>query len=492
MNEREEDRQETASQKPAAGTGPENRQDPLALLKRPAVAITIGAILVLLGIGTAIGTQILTGGTEPETAAEEHIGRNYEQLARQVLNRAIDDTDLREQALQEALDYLEPAQAAGKPPYECRADSETWPADCADCGIFVKTPRSTGEEFTAAVIVQLAEESSGPFRSKATALRSALDRASIAAKGRLLTQPSTEAQGNETEDEEGPEPPSNEETAVEPTPEMQRIEEPRPRIPTPAPKAQAQANICQRNPEVQDAIIENLGISRCQDITGENLFRIRELEVRTDSLGAGDLEGLTNLTDLTVQTVTQPPDGLLEAAPQLESIRYEFIGERWTLTPNFHWPASLAQLTITTDDGAGVILADNALARAESLQKLEVHGIEVLQANALEGLEHLETISLSAKQEKPIPLIVPLSATALENMASLTSHRLEGFSRTGPLRFHSDDTACGLTTLVKLDSASPGGLIADRSVDQVGEALVCVLTYADGTTNLINLGPPDG
>ena len=72
--------------------------------------------------------------------------------------------------------------------------------------------------------------------------------------------------------------------------------------------------ICERTPEVQQAIIETLKMGSCRLITEYELHRIRNLpEIRPRELKAGDFAGLTNLDELTV--TMQPPEGTGAVVP---------------------------------------------------------------------------------------------------------------------------------------------------------------------------------
>ena len=76
-------------------------------------------------------------------------------------------------------------------------------------------------------------------------------------------------------------------------------------------------NICGRTPEIQQLLIEMLHITKCRDITGEELLRVRELELSGMPLEVGDLDGFTNLKRLALIT-REAPVGLFDHLVNLE------------------------------------------------------------------------------------------------------------------------------------------------------------------------------
>lgn len=88
----------------------------------------------------------------------------------------------------------------------------------------------------------------------------------------------------------------------------------------PAPSAEA-AGICGRTPAMQRAILAALGQSACSEVTDADLATITALSLKTDSVSAADVAGLTAITDIDLELT----DGLDAHLASLTTLRNAHI-----------------------------------------------------------------------------------------------------------------------------------------------------------------------
>lgn len=183
-------------------------------------------------------------------------------------------------------------------------------------------------------------------------------------------------------------------------------------------------NICNRTPEIQQRLIEMLQITSCREITGEELVRVRHLELGRMPLKVGDLDGFISLTSLTL-LAEEAPVGLFD---ELVSLEYLELGLEAPPSPGlFRNLATLQQMELfvgAQDDAEdlalqGVFEGLNALmhlelevsARSEdysiplvqgsltgmpNLQTLEISNVSRVEAGVLDGLPALRSANLRA------------------------------------------------------------------------------------------------
>ena len=161
------------------------------------------------------------------------------------------------------------------------------------------------------------------------------------------------------------------------------------------------------------------GITRCRDITGEELLRVRKLELRKIPLKVGDLVGFKNLTSLTLITQeaslglfddlesleylglgleTPPPSGLfknLAALQRLELlIEAEPDAQALALQGMFVGLVDLEGLDLTVRNSSGdyaVALSIGSLTGMPKLQQLEVSNVSRIESGALGDLTALRS-----------------------------------------------------------------------------------------------------
>ena len=79
-------------------------------------------------------------------------------------------------------------------------------------------------------------------------------------------------------------------------------------------------NICDRSPHAQEKLLSKLNVSTCSTVTGEDLFRIEEMDFE-GTLWAGDLNDLVNLKRLKLTYRELPlPENILAGLHNLEAL----------------------------------------------------------------------------------------------------------------------------------------------------------------------------
>ena len=162
-------------------------------------------------------------------------------------------------------------------------------------------------------------------------------------------------------------------------------------------------NICQRSIAVQEALLEKLDIQYCRYITGEELIRVTELEIRTKSLKPGDFAGLHNLETLAIGSQTPPPEDLFEGLNNLTELELSFITTDKPYNPDQVFSNPLPNLSslrldagVITEKSEGLLLPENSFANSPKLEILYVEGVRGVNEKALTGLTKLETLDLQA------------------------------------------------------------------------------------------------
>ena len=74
----------------------------------------------------------------------------------------------------------------------------------------------------------------------------------------------------------------------------------------PTPVTLAGPGICGRTPEIQNTLINQLGIRSCRAINETELYRVRKIGFSTESIKPGDLTGFVNLKTLTISGLNEP------------------------------------------------------------------------------------------------------------------------------------------------------------------------------------------
>ena len=229
-------------------------------------------------------------------------------------------------------------------------------------------------------------------------------------------------------------------------------------------------NICGRTPEIQQLLIEMLHITKCRDITGEELLRVRELELREMPLEVGDLDGFINLKRLTLVTrdapvglfddlanlehlglglEIPPSPGLFSALATLKEmelgVRAEIADDEIELRGLFEGLDTLEKLEMNFSDGSdgfAVPLVQGSLSGVPKLQNLAVSSVNRVESGIFSDLPELRFVEIQA-----ISLPDHLSKPSIPSDLFVESPDLggisfQGFRETSRLEFNSLDVIC--------------------------------------------------
>ena len=123
-------------------------------------------------------------------------------------------------------------------------------------------------------------------------------------------------------------------------------------------------NICSRSPAVQKNLLRKLSVPICSIVTGEDLFRIEEIDFRGD-LWAGDLDNLVNLKELKVEILERSlPENVFADLVNLETLYIDietYNDEPWSLDGMLTGNAKLRVLRIETSSETPITLTKEAL-----------------------------------------------------------------------------------------------------------------------------------
>ena len=157
-------------------------------------------------------------------------------------------------------------------------------------------------------------------------------------------------------------------------------------------------NICSRSPAAQKNLLSKLNVPICSIVTGEDLFRIEEIDFRGD-LWAGDLDNLVNLKELKVETLERSlPENVFADLVNLETL---YIGietynyEPWSLDGMLTGNAKLRVLSIRTSSETPITLTKEALESLQELEEISINEITSLDDDTFNGLESLKKVELS-------------------------------------------------------------------------------------------------
>ena len=166
-------------------------------------------------------------------------------------------------------------------------------------------------------------------------------------------------------------------------------------------------NICSRSPDAQKLLRDEVNLSRCAIITGEELFRIEEIDYR-GTLWAGDLNDLVNLKELELEYLDVPlPENVLADLVNLENLDVDInlenpdlkskADEPWALEGMFTGTPNLKVLKI---DGPNVNLIKEALQGLRELEEVSISQISFLASDTFSGLTSLKKVELRGEFTK--------------------------------------------------------------------------------------------
>ena len=179
------------------------------------------------------------------------------------------------------------------------------------------------------------------------------------------------------------------------------------------------SGVCDRTPQVRDAITQAAGLALCADVTATNLAGITTLDLRRQgltSLSAGDFAGLTGL------------EALYLSSNSFTSLSVGVFSELTSLEDLWLDQVSLSTLTVGAFSG---------LASLDYL-RLDRNSLSSLAVGAFSGLGNLRRLDLSENRFSSLPVGAFSGLTSLEDLDldrnSLSSLSKGVFSGLGSLR----------------------------------------------------------
>ena len=234
-------------------------------------------------------------------------------------------------------------------------------------------------------------------------------------------------------------------------------------------RARRPSDICERTPEVQNAIIAALAREgprmSCQDINEREMYRIRRLEVKTPQLQQGDLGGMPNLQTMSLSTGL---DNLQALAPET----FEGMSALYRLSLSLRHPSgynpphrneqfaagafarlrSLYELEIRiAQDSPGLLMTRKTLAGMENLVRLDVDHIHAIDPDTLQVARNLQIINLTGQYSLEPTKQQRLHPDIFEPLPGLENVALRGLGLPGTLNLGSFEAACHAQTWIPRD-----------------------------------------
>ena len=253
---------------------------------------------------------------------------------------------------------------------------------------------------------------------------------------------------------------TSESTATTPTPFV-LVAQPTSSTPKPQPTSTSETGlvgICSLTPEVQNAIIETLGIASCRAITIPELYRIREWydsnRINAETFKPGDFAGLVNLRELSLEMESPPPAGLFAGLSGLQTLRVNWssdVRNERLEDGAFSGLTGLESLDISArrrESPAAdyyLTVTAGALEGLDNLRYLKAGYLGPMAAGALDGLSRLGEVYLSfgnVPNEERSELVLP--SRLLANLPSLRQIDLRNAVMPEIVQLHNLDVVCEL------------------------------------------------
>ena len=173
-----------------------------------------------------------------------------------------------------------------------------------------------------------------------------------------------------------------------------------------APSQAQPVDICDRTPEVRDAILQTLGAGDCANV--ERLGNVASLDLTDQgltALQAGDFDGLTNLKGLGLSDnqLTALPVGVFDSLTNLVTLELDF--NRFSALPAGVFDSLTSLRWLSLHNNALTTLPAGVFEAAAQLQYLYLQRNELtaLPAGVFDGLTRLERARLSNNRFTTLP-----------------------------------------------------------------------------------------
>ena len=255
-------------------------------------------------------------------------------------------------------------------------------------------------------------------------------------------------------DSGGPTPTSTTEAAVQSTSidEPQETPTQNPQIGEASKPVGIKNNICWRTPEVQNQIIQDLGIPSCQLINESELFRVRDLGLKTRIVKPGDFDHMPNLQALRIHELRElPPEETFTGLPSLRHLVIKINSDGWqedekpdslNITPGIF--TGLEELEfLDIQSPFALTLEGHPLSDLEQIKYIRLAGLKEISSTHLAGLNQLKHISVVATQNRDQDQARPvIPRDLISQLPALEQLKIQGFEWPASLEVNSLETIC--------------------------------------------------
>ena len=196
----------------------------------------------------------------------------------------------------------------------------------------------------------------------------------------------------------------------------------------PAPSQAQTVDICDRTPQVRDAIVAAAGAEDCAAVESESLAGVTWLDIEEQgltSLRADDFDGLTSLESLSLSgnQLAALPDGAFDSLTSLQYL--SLSGNQLAELPDGAFDGLTSLQTLWLHDNQLAALPDGVFDGLTSLESLSLSGnqLAALPDGAFDGLTSLQKLYLFNNQLAALPDGVFDGLTSLQTLY-LSSNQL--------------------------------------------------------------------
>ena len=189
----------------------------------------------------------------------------------------------------------------------------------------------------------------------------------------------------------------------------------------PTPVTLAGPGICGRTPEIQNTLINQLGIRSCRAINETELYRVRKIGFSTESIKPGDLTGFVNLKTLELFGLNEPmTPGVFTGLESLTSLNISMNLPEEEKTATFGAGAfqgmpELKQLGIQNrSEKTPLLFEKNAFQGINHLIVLTISGYASIESGTFMGSGEIDYIAFGSLESIPTDGLDGLSVKRLE------------------------------------------------------------------------------